>query len=126
MNTVRSAVLVSIALSVLLADPGHAQARPVELGLDGALLVPAIIKLGVIAPAAHMLGCSASQVLGQSIEQEVCPIGPLDQVEQEVLQPAQAPGGLEQLAAQGGFAPSQGGAENRGPARERIGGRHKR
>lgn len=50
MNASRSAVLISVALSVLLTDPGHAQARPVELGMDGAISVSRVDGVGGAGP----------------------------------------------------------------------------
>ena len=46
MNALRSALLISIALSVLLTDLGNAQGRPVELGVDGAVSVSRIDGVG--------------------------------------------------------------------------------
>lgn len=46
MNTRRSALLIWIALSVLLPAPGHAQARPIELGTDGAVSLSRIGGVG--------------------------------------------------------------------------------
>ena len=44
----------------------------------------------------------ASGQVGQPVEKKVCPIGAFDEVEEEVLQSAQPPGRLEELAAQMG------------------------
>jgi len=45
-NTPRSALLICVALSALLTDLGHAQGRPVELGLDGAVSISRIDGVG--------------------------------------------------------------------------------